>query len=148
MSSYLSRRIQEAPNVSVITCTEVAAVEGDDWLRSITLRDTNNGTERRVPAHALFVCIGGRPRTDWAESTGVITDNQGYLVTGRDLYRFGLVPDDARWVAGRDPYPLETSRPGMFAAGDVRHGSTKRVSAAVGEGAMAIALIHRYVAGR
>ncbi|HEX6596205.1 MAG TPA: FAD-dependent oxidoreductase [Acidimicrobiales bacterium] len=149
MSAYLTRRIEDAPNVAVQTCTEVARVDGDDWLRELTLRDTRSGRERSVPAHAVFVCIGGRPRTASTRDDDVIVDDHGYLVTGRDLYDHGLGRADPRWSArGREPYPLETSQPGMFAAGDVRHGSTKRVSAAVGEGAMAVPLIHRFLADR
>lgn len=146
MSRYLSQRIDEAPNVTVCTRTEVAGVHGDDWLRELTLRDAPTGDLRTVAAHAVFVCIGGHPRTASTRDE-VIADGQGYVVTGRDLYDHGLARDDPRWTT-REPYPLETSQPGMFAAGDVRHGSTKRVSAAVGEGAMAVPLVHRYLAGR
>lgn len=147
MSQYLCRRIDDAPNVTVRTHTGVAGVHGDDWLRELTLRDTRTGEERTVPAHAVFICIGGHPRTASTRDEEVLTDDQGYVVTGRDLYDHGLRRDDPRWAA-REPYPLETSQPGMFAAGDVRHGSTKRVSAAVGEGAMAVPLVHRYLAER
>ena len=147
MSHYLCRRIEEAPNVAVCTFTEVAGVDGDDWLRELTLRDVITGEQRTVAAHALFICIGGHPRTASTRDEEVLTDGQGYVVTGRDLYDHGLRRDDPRW-ADREPYPLETSQPGMFAAGDVRHGSTKRVSAAVGEGAMAVPLVHRYLADR
>ncbi len=145
MSSYLAVRIHGIPDIAVRACTEVVAVEGDDWLRAVTLRDNVAGTKETVPAHALFICIGGVPRTEWANRDGVVTDSSGYLVTGRDLFeKYG---DDGRriWSLARDPYPLETSQPGLFAAGDVRHGSTKRVTAAVGEGAMAVPLIHRYL---
>ncbi|MFP5316696.1 MAG: NAD(P)/FAD-dependent oxidoreductase [Acidimicrobiia bacterium] len=147
MSRYLTQRIEEAPNVTVCTCTEVAGVHGDDWLRELTLRDATTGGQRTVAAHAVFICIGGHPRTGSTRDEDVLTDGQGYVVTGRDLYDHGLSRHDPRW-ATREPYPLETSQPGMFAAGDVRHGSTKRVSAAVGEGAMAVPLVHRYLADR
>lgn len=145
MSSYLAVRIHGIANIGVRACTEVVAVEGDDWLREVTLRDNVAGTKETLPVHALFICIGGVPRTEWANSDGVVTDPSGYLVTGRDL--FEKYADDGRriWSLARDPYPLETSQPGLFAAGDVRHGSTKRVTAAVGEGAMAVPLIHRYL---
>ena len=145
MSNYLAVRLHDLPNIVVRGCTEVVAVEGDEWLRSVTLRDKVTGTEERVAAHALFICIGGIPRTEWANRDGILTDPSGYLVTGRDLFeKYG---DDGRriWSLARDPYPLETSQPGLFAAGDVRHGSTKRVTAAVGEGAMAVPLIHRFL---
>jgi thioredoxin reductase (NADPH) len=145
MSDYLARRIHDTSNIAVRACTEVVAVEGDDWLRSVSLRDNVAGATQAVPAHALFICIGGVPRTEWANRDGILTDPSGYLVTGRDL--FEKYPDDGRriWSLARDPYPLETSQPGLFAAGDVRHGSTKRVTAAVGEGAMAVPLIHRFL---
>lgn len=144
MSDYLDRRIAEAPNVHVRPTTEVVGVDGDDWLRTLDLRDLSTGEVETVDAHAVFVCIGGQPRTDWATGSGVAVDDGGYLLTGRDL----LAPDcGVAWPLERDPYPLETSQPGLFAAGDVRHGSTKRVSAAVGEGAMAVGLIHRFIAG-
>jgi thioredoxin reductase (NADPH) len=148
MSSYLARRIAETPNISVRTSTEVEGVHGDDWLRAITLRDNNTGRQETFPAHALFICIGGVPRTQWATHDGILTDPQGYLVTGRDLFEPRLTNGRRVWPLERDPYPLETSHPGLFAAGDVRHGSTKRVTAAVGEGAMAIPLVHRFLSER
>lgn len=148
MSSYLARRIEDAANVHVRTCAEVVGVQGDDWLRSIMLRDVRTGATETIPAHALFICIGGQPRTKWADESGVLTDAHGYLVTGRDLCDPEVVPERARWRGQRDPYPLETSAPGLFAAGDVRHGSTKRVAAAVGEGAQAVPLVHLFLAER
>jgi thioredoxin reductase (NADPH) len=147
MSSYLARRIDEASKVSVRANAELVDVDGDDWLRAITLRDRLTGREERLAAHAVFICIGGRPRTEWAGRAGVLTDPAGYLVTGRDLLDPSLGGGPGAWPIERDPYPLETGQPGLFAAGDVRHGSTKRVSAAVGEGAMAVALIHRFLSG-
>jgi thioredoxin reductase (NADPH) len=146
MSNYLTRRITDASNVSVRAHTEVAAVDGDDWLRTITLRDTRSGKEEHVDAHALFICIGGVAHTGWVSRAGLLVDTGGYLVTGRDLRDPALNGGQQAWTLPRDPYPLETTRPGVFAAGDVRRGSTKRVSAAVGEGAMAVELIHRFLA--
>jgi thioredoxin reductase (NADPH) len=148
MSTYLARRIEEAPNIVFRPCTEVIRVDGDDWLREIRIRDLHRGEEATVAAHALFICIGGQPRTGWADDDGVLTDPSGYLVTGRDLFDPELNQHRPVWHHRRDPYPLETSLPGLFAAGDVRFGSTKRVSAAVGEGAMAVPLVHRFLAER
>jgi thioredoxin reductase (NADPH) len=143
MSEYLCERIEEAPNVSVRTHAELVRVDGDHWLRTITLRDTRTGEEEVLPAHALFICIGGEPQTQWATELGLAVDEWGYLVTGRPA----LVANPGHWPLERDPYPLETLLPGLFAAGDVRHGSTKRVAAAVGEGAMAVSLVHRFLEG-
>ena len=146
MSDYLSRRLADTANVKVLTHAEVASVDGDDWLRTVTLRDTVTGAQSTRDAHALFICIGGDPYTEWLRGAGLLVDGAGYLVTGRDLRDPGLTHGRDVWPLPRDPYPLETSRPGVFAAGDVRRGSTKRVAAAVGEGAMAVELVHRYLA--
>jgi thioredoxin reductase (NADPH) len=115
----------------------------DGHLEAVTVTDRDSGAEQ-VPARALFICIGGQPRTEWAAESGVATDAAGYLLTGPDLLEDGRRP--ASWPLDRDPLVLETSLPGLFAAGDVRHGSTKRVGGAVGEGAMAVALAHRRLA--
>jgi thioredoxin reductase (NADPH) len=145
MSAYLAKRLHDAPNVEVRTQVEVSAVDGANWLRTLELTDTT-GRRTLVDAHALFVCIGGEPRTEWAAQGGIVRDQAGYLVTGRTLVDTGSAHAEGRWSLERDPDPLETSQPGLFAAGDVRHGSTKRVSAAVGEGAMAVGLVHRFLA--
>jgi thioredoxin reductase (NADPH) len=92
----------------------------------------------------LFICIGGVPQTEWASEVGLALDQGGYLVTGPDLLRDGQPP--AGWPLDREPYYLETNLPGLFAAGDVRHGSVKRCASAVGEGAMAVTFVHRYLA--
>jgi thioredoxin reductase (NADPH) len=141
MSAYLVARIERHPLIDVRLRTQVSGLHADgDRLAAVTLTDAGGATERR-PARALFICVGGRPRTGWAAATGVRTDAAGYVLTGPDLLEAGRRPDG--WPLERDPLTLETSVPGLFAAGDVRSGSTKRVAAAVGEGAMAVALIHR-----
>jgi thioredoxin reductase (NADPH) len=134
MSAYLVERIERHPLIDVRFGTEVTAAHGTGRLEAVT---TTDGT---LPARALFVCIGGRPRSGWAADAEVRTDDRGYVLTGPDLLEGGRRSDD--WPLERDPLALETSLPGFFAAGDVRHGSTKRVAGAVGEGAMAVALAH------
>jgi thioredoxin reductase (NADPH) len=143
LSQYLIDRIYAAPNVEVLTRTEVTGLDGDECLQEITLTDRETGQERKVKTHWLFVCIGGVPQTQWAAAVGMVCDEGGYLVTGPDLLRGAQRP--ANWSLDRDPYYLETNLPGMFAAGDVRHGSVKRFASAVGEGAMAVAFVHRYL---
>jgi thioredoxin reductase (NADPH) len=101
--------------------------------------------ERQVNTRWVFICIGGMPHTEWAAELGITRDEGGYLVTGPDLLRKSALPES--WPLERDPFYLETSIPGVFAAGDVRHGSVKRCASAVGEGAMAVTFVHRYLAG-
>ena len=103
-----------------------------------------DGAAQRLAARAAFLCLGGVPRTGWAADMGVLTDDAGFVLSGPDLLDGGRRPPG--WPLDRDPLALETSVPGLFAAGDVRHGSTKRVARAVGEGAMAVALVHRRLA--
>ena len=141
MSGYLVDRIAANPRIEVRLKSEVAAVEAaDDHLDQVVLRSSNGGGDR-VPARALFLCLGGQPRTGWTADSGVRVDQAGYVLTGPDLLLDGRRPED--WPLARDPLALETSVPGLFAAGDVRHGSAKRVAGAVGDGAMAVALVHR-----
>ncbi len=139
MSAYLVERIEADPRIEVRLGTQVAELHADSHLEAVTV-DGPGGRER-LPASGLFLCIGGQPRTGWAEAVGVRTDRNGYVLTGPDLLEGGRRP--AGWPLDRDPLALETSVPGLFAAGDVRSGSTKRVAGAVGEGAMAVALAHR-----
>jgi thioredoxin reductase (NADPH) len=141
MSAYLVRRIEDTPLIDVRLRSRVRGADGDqESLRSVTIEDSA-GTVERHPADGLFVCIGGQPQTAWATKKGFDTDQAGYLLTGPDLLKAGARP--ASWTLERDPLALETCVPGIFAAGDARHGSTKRVAAAVGEGAMAVALAER-----
>ena len=134
------------PTVQVRLRTQVAELHADaggGHLSAVTAVDSAGGMER-LPARALFLCIGGEPHTGWARTSGARTDGAGYVLTGPDLLETGKRPEG--WPLDRDPLALETSVPGLFAAGDVRHGSTKRVAGAVGEGAMAVALAHRRLA--
>lgn len=141
MSEYLVQRIEESRLTEARFGTEVHAVQGDRGRLAGVAIVGADGRESRLSARALFVCIGGVPRTAWAAGSGVRTDVAGYVLTGPDLLDRGKRPSG--WPLARDPLVLETSVPGLFAAGDVRHGSTKRVAGAVGDGAMAIALAHR-----
>jgi thioredoxin reductase (NADPH) len=145
VSHYLVQRIAAAPNIEVLAHTEVTALHGDRTLREITLRDNASGRERRMPTRWLFVCIGGEPQTQWAGAVGIARDEAGYLVTGPDLLRDGQRPPG--WPLNRDPYYLETNIPGVFAAGDVRHNAVRRCASAVGDGAMAVAFVHRVLDG-
>ncbi|MBY6414245.1 FAD-dependent oxidoreductase [Rhodococcus sp. BP-252] len=143
MSYYLIKQIEENPKITVRTCTEVVGVGGDDHLESITLHDRVTDTDETVPAQYLFLFIGAAPRTDWLDGF-VERDEHGFVVTGPDLVVDGKAPSG--WDRERLPHHLETSVPGVFAAGDVRSDSAKRVASAVGEGAMAVMLVHRYLA--
>jgi thioredoxin reductase (NADPH) len=142
MSHYLIRQIDEIPNIDVRVTTEVVAVHGDDHLEQITLCNSTTGKRETVPAGYLFVFIGAAPRTEWLE--GVLDrDPRGFVLTGPDVRGPGSRPRPRGF--DRDPYFLEASVPGVFAAGDVRANSVKRVASAVGEGAMAIQLVHSYL---
>jgi thioredoxin reductase (NADPH) len=145
MSHYLIRQVLETPNIDVRLTTDVVAVDGDDHLETITLCNSGTGVRETVPAGYLFVFIGAEPRTDWLDGV-VQRDERGFVLTGTDLVVEGARPRG--WTLGRDPYFLEASVPGVLAAGDVRANSVKRVASAVGEGAMAIQLVHRYLEHR
>jgi thioredoxin reductase (NADPH) len=144
MSAYLVERIRRHPRIDVRLETRVTGLDAvDGRLAGVVLTD-RSGAEHRRPARALFLCRGGQPHTAWCPDEGIRTDAAGYILTGTDLLDHGVRPDG--WPLERDPLPLETSRAGVFAAGDVRHGSTKRVAGAIGEGSMAAALVHRRLA--
>jgi thioredoxin reductase (NADPH) len=143
MSDYLVKEIGHTANLTVRLHTQVAAVHGTGQLEGLTLRDLSGGPPAEVPASALFILIGAEPHTDWLADT-LARDDHGFILTGRDL------PQDSRsayrcWPLGRPPLPLEASMPGVFAAGDVRYRSVKRVASAVGDGSIAIQLIHEYL---
>jgi thioredoxin reductase (NADPH) len=140
MSYYLIQQLAAVANIRVRTGTQVVGAHGDEHLAELTLRDAKAGTTETVPCGSMFVFIGAQPRTDWLGGT-VARDDRGFVFTGPDLLTGGRRP--AGW--DRDPYYLECSVPGIFAAGDVRAGSVKRVASAVGEGAMAVTLVHRYL---
>ncbi|GAA2058281.1 FAD-dependent oxidoreductase [Williamsia deligens] len=142
MSHYLIAQIEKTPNVTVRTCTEVVGVEGDGHLERITLRDRDTGAEESVESGFLFLFIGAAPRTEWLDGV-VERDAHGFIVSGPDLVSDGAV--GGGWSLSRMPHHLETNVPGVFAAGDVRSQSAKRVASAVGEGAMAVMLVHRYL---
>jgi thioredoxin reductase (NADPH) len=143
VSRYLIDEIEQTPKVKVRPNTVVERVDGQDHLSAITLRDLGTGQTEVVPATALFICIGAEPCTEWLGGV-VERDDYGFVLTGRALLRDGKRP--AGWPLKRDPFLLETSVPGIFAAGDVRAGSVKRVAAAVGEGSITVHMVHQYLA--
>jgi thioredoxin reductase (NADPH) len=145
MSAYLVEQIAGIEAISVRTCTTVVNAQGDGHLEALTLEDARTGERETVPASHLFVFIGGAPRTGWLDGA-VVRDGRGFIPTGPALLHEGRRP--AGWPLERDPYLLETSLPGVFVAGDVRADSVKRVASAVGEGAMAVTLVHRYLEER
>jgi thioredoxin reductase (NADPH) len=140
MSKYLIRRIEKTPNISLLTHTEVVSLKGVDQLQGVTWRNSEFGkTEEKDIAHG-FVMTGANPNTGWLNGS-VVLDNKGFIKTGPDLS-----PEDlagAHWPRTRQPYLLESSVPGVFAAGDVRGGNVKRVASAVGEGSIAISFVHQ-----
>ncbi|WP_406738871.1 FAD-dependent oxidoreductase [Streptomyces sp. NBC_00853] len=142
MSRYLIDEIDRTPNIEVKVRTTVVRLDGEEHLERLTLHDADTGEDTEIPARFMFTFIGARPHTDWL--AGVVErDEYGFVLTGSDLIsNGGELP--AEWSLERAPYPLETSVPGVFAAGDVRAHSVKRVASGVGEGAMAVSLIHRY----
>jgi thioredoxin reductase (NADPH) len=154
MSQYLIDQLKTKRNVELRFNTEVVAVDGHDHVEQVTLLDRVQGTRRTEPTGGVFILIGADAETGWLPPA-IVRDSPGYVCTGRDMLQALEAPArqgasgriDAAWTLPRDPYLLETSVPGIFAAGDVRHGSIKRVASGVGEGSMAIAFVHQYLAG-
>jgi len=142
MSRYLIDQIEATDNISVLVNTQVAAVAGTGHLETITTRNSKSGETGTVPADAIFVFIGAVPHSDCVRGV-VELDEMGYILTGPDLIRDGRRPKN--WKLGRDPFLMETSVPGIFAAGDVRHGVVRRVASAVGQGSVAVSLVHKYL---
>lgn len=142
MSQYLIDQIAATENITVRTCTAVVETKGETSLEAIVLANVNTGEQETVDATSLFIFIGAMPKTDWLPD-GVERDERGFIRTGIDLLRDGKPPKT--WTLDRQPFLLETSVPGIFAAGDVRYGSVKRVASGVGEGAIAVQLIHQYL---
>jgi thioredoxin reductase (NADPH) len=144
MSRYLIDQISKTNNISLITNSVIIEAGGKNKLECIILKNTETGEQKTIEAVALFIFIGARPVTDWIKSN-IFMDSKGFIETGRDLLKFENFKKV--WKLERDPYPLETCIPGVFSAGDVRAGAMNRVASAVGEGAMAIKLVHEYIAG-
>lgn len=142
MSQYLIEQIEATPNIEVRPFTQVVEVKGETNLEALVLEDARTGEMETVPASSLFIFIGASPRTDWLDGL-VERDANGFILTGPDLIRDKNRPRG--WTIDRDPFLLETNIPGIFAAGDVRYGSVKRVASGVGEGAIAVQFIHRYL---
>jgi thioredoxin reductase (NADPH) len=135
MSSYLVRRIEQTPNIELICSTTIRRMNGTTHLESVDLVNSKSGEERTVQTPGVFSFIGADPRTGWLP-TEIERDEKGFIRTGADL------ASSPHWTSPRQPFLLETSRAGVFAAGDVRSGSVKRVASAVGEGAMAVQFVH------
>jgi thioredoxin reductase (NADPH) len=144
MSQYLISQVGNLPNVDVRTNTDVVELEAEQHLRALIVSSRKDSARSRLPVDALFVCIGGVPRTQATAQVGIALDDAGYIRTGRDV---GIAPGALDgWPLARHPLPLETNLPGLFACGDVRSGSIKRCAAAIGEGSMSVALVHQRLA--
>ena len=135
MSSYLAHRIEQTPNIELLLNTTIRRMDGDTHLGSVEIVNSKTGEAQTVETPGVFSFIGADPRTDWLPPE-IERDDKGFVQTGADLQR------SPHWTAARQPFLLETSRPGVFAAGDVRSGSVKRVASAVGEGSMAVQFVH------
>jgi thioredoxin reductase (NADPH) len=142
MSQYLIDQIEHTPNIQLWTHASIAEVHGNKRLEEISVLCSDTNKTERVPASSIFIFIGALPRTDWLAGL-VERDDRGFILTGPDLIRDGARPKG--WSLDRDPFLLETNIPGIFAVGDVRHGSVKRVASGVGEGSVAVQFIHQYL---
>jgi thioredoxin reductase (NADPH) len=142
MSQYLIDQIKETPNIQLWTHASVAEVHGDTHLEEVSVLCSDTNKVERVPASSMFIFIGALPRTDFL-GEGIERDDRGFILTGPDLMQGGQRPK--KWAVDRDPFLLETNVPGVFAVGDVRHGSVKRVASGVGEGSVAVQFIHQYL---
>lgn len=142
MSQYLIDQVQQTPNIQIWTHASVAEVHGDKKIEEISVLCSDTNKVERVPASSMFIFIGAMPRTEWLAGL-VERDDRGFILTGPDLIRDGEHPKG--WSLDRDPFLLETNVPGIFAVGDVRHGSVKRVASGVGEGSVAVQFIHQYL---
>jgi thioredoxin reductase (NADPH) len=140
MSRYLIRRIEESPNIVLRTHTEIVALEGGEHVESVRWQNNQTGQTEEHKIRHVFVMTGAAPNTGWLDGC-IALDSKGFIKTGPDLSQENL--NDSRWPLARQPYLLETSLPGIFAVGDVRGGSIKRVASAVGEGSTAISLVHK-----
>ena len=142
MSHYLVERIRTTENIDVRVNTEIGCGGGEDHLEWLALLDRTTGEHERVPANWLYAFIGASPRTEWLGES-IARDSKGFILTGPDVV--GIDGDGPRWALQRPPFLLETRRPGVFAVGDVRLSSMKRVASAVGEGSSAVSLVHLYL---
>ena len=143
MSQYLIEQIKATDNIKVRLSTEVIEALGENNLESITLKDSQTDELETVPTQALFVFIGAKPNTNWLQDF-VIRDKKGFILTGSDFLQSEQRPPS--WIVNREPFLFETSVPGVFAIGDVRYQSVKRVASAVGEGSVAVRFVHQYLA--
>jgi thioredoxin reductase (NADPH) len=145
MSDYLVKQVEATPGIKVRLRTVIDDAVGGQRLEALVLKDLERETKETVPAAALFVMIGAQPSTDWLAAT-VLRDQHGYILTGQDLVSDGATPSG--WPLRRQPFPRETSLPGVFAVGDVRHRAVNRVASAVGDGAIAIQMAHEFLRER
>ncbi len=143
MSQYLIDQISNTPNIHVLSCTEVVSATGNERLECVVLENMDTHEQKTEPASGVFIFIGAKPLTDWIEMD-IIKDPKGFIATGRDMGKYAEYK--RVWKQSREPFVLETCSPGIFAAGDVRAGAMNRVASAVGEGAMAVSFVHKYLA--